>query len=81
MTTPTIQPGIYRHYKGKEYRVYGVATHSETEEPLVVYRTYYGDCSLWVRPYAMFVDTVDLNGEQQPRFQWIREASPADKEP
>lgn len=64
----SITPGRYRHYKGKDYDVIGVARHSETEEPLVVYRCLYGDYSLWVRPLAMFQETVDVAGEQVPRF-------------
>ena len=64
----TVQPGRYRHYKGKDYEVIGVARHSETEEPLVVYRCLYGDHSLWVRPLPMFLETVDVAGEQVPRF-------------
>ena len=69
MTTNSIEPGRYRHYKGNDYEVIGVARHSETEEPLVVYRPCYGDRALWVRPLAMFVETVPLNGEAVPRFQ------------
>ena len=65
---PPVTPGRYRHYKGKDYEVIGVARHSETEEPLVVYRCLYGDYSLWVRPLAMFQETVDVAGEQVPRF-------------
>ena len=65
----TIQPGRYRHYKGNNYEVIGVARHSETEEPLVVYRPLYGAGDLWVRPLAMFVESVQLNGETVPRFQ------------
>ncbi len=49
-----MRPGRYRHYKGKDYEVIGLATHSETEEQLVVYRTLYGNFDLWVRPQAMF---------------------------
>lgn len=64
----TVQPGRYRHYKGRDYKVIGVARHSETEEPLVVYRCLYGDYSLWVRPLSMFFETVNLAGEQVPRF-------------
>jgi len=63
-----VTPGRYRHYKGKDYEVIGVARHSETEEPLVVYRCLYGDYSLWVRPLAMFRETVEVAGEQVPRF-------------
>lgn len=61
-------PGRYRHYRGKEYEVVGTARHSETEEPLVVYRTLYGDFSLWVRPLAMFTGTVEVGGAVVPRF-------------
>jgi hypothetical protein len=65
-----IRPGRYRHYKGCDYEVIGVARHSETEEELVVYRTLYGDGSLWVRPLAMFTGKVLVNGRQVPRFAW-----------
>ena len=64
----TIEPGRYRHYKGMDYEVIGTARHSETEEPLVVYRCLYGDHSLWVRPLAMFRETVEVAGEHVPRF-------------
>ncbi|WEN16440.1 DUF1653 domain-containing protein [Rhodanobacter sp. AS-Z3] len=60
--------GIYRHYKGQRYRVLGTARHSETMEPLVVYQALYGDFGLWVRPAAMFCETVELDGEPLPRF-------------
>lgn len=63
-----ITPGRYRHYKGQDYEVIGVARHSETEEPMVVYRCLYGDYSLWVRPLAMFRETVEVAGELVPRF-------------
>ncbi len=63
--------GRYRHYKGKEYEVIGVARHSETEEELVVYRTLYGDFDLWVRPKTMFLETVLINGTPTPRFTYI----------
>lgn len=69
----TLRPGRYRHYKGKDYQVLGVATHSETEELLVVYRTLYGDFDLWVRPLEMFVGSVELDGEPTPRFTFISE--------
>jgi len=65
----TLPTGRYRHYKGKEYEVIGVARHSETEEELVVYRTLYGNFDLWVRPLAMFTETVVVDGEEVPRFQ------------
>jgi hypothetical protein len=60
--------GRYRHYKGQEYRVIGLARHSETREPLVVYQALYGEHGLWVRPAAMFVETVELAGRREPRF-------------
>jgi hypothetical protein len=60
--------GIYRHYKGQRYRVLGTAHHSETLEPLVVYRALYGDHGLWVRPAAMFSETIELDGEPIARF-------------
>jgi len=63
-----IAPGRYRHYKGQEYDVIGVARHSETDEPFVVYRALYGVKGLWIRPVAMFVETVIVDGETVPRF-------------
>jgi hypothetical protein len=66
-----IKPGRYRHYKGNEYTVLGVARHSETLEALVVYRQEYGDRGLWVRPAAMFVETVEIGGTTTPRFQYL----------
>ncbi len=68
-----ITPGIYRHYKGNRYRVIGVARHSETDEEMVVYRCLYGDCSLWVRPLAMFTENVLADGREIPRFCLIHE--------
>ncbi|MFA6459239.1 MAG: DUF1653 domain-containing protein [Candidatus Paceibacterota bacterium] len=71
--TTTITPGKYRHYKGKEYEVIGMAKHSETLEDLVVYRALYdspefGKNALWVRPVAMFTENVTVNGKTVPRF-------------
>jgi len=68
-----IRPGRYRHYKGNEYIVFGTATHSETEEVMVVYRTDYGDKSYWVRPIQMFKETVNIEGSLKPRFEFISE--------
>ena len=68
-----IRPGRYRHYKGHEYTVLGVARHSETLEELVVYRQEYGDHGLWVRPAAMFLETVELEGKKVPRFRPIED--------
>ncbi len=73
--TPDIPPGRYRHYKGKDYEVMGVARHSETEEWVVVYRTLYGDFSWWVRPAAMFTEQVEVDGRWVPRFARVAEAS------
>lgn len=63
-----IEPGRYRHYKGNEYEVIGIASHSETLEPMVVYRKLYDDGSMWVRPAAMFAEDVVINGRNLPRF-------------
>ncbi len=68
-----IRPGRYRHYKGNDYQVVGIAHHSETEEELVVYRKLYGDGSLWVRPLEMFVEDVTVDGRTVPRFSWLGE--------
>lgn len=68
-----IQPGRYRHYKGNDYEVVGVAKHSETEEEVVVYRALYGERGLWVRPLVMFLETVVVEGRPQPRFQFVAE--------
>lgn len=65
---PALAPGRYRHYKGRDYDVIGVARHSETLEPVVVYRPLYGEGALWVRPYAMFVETIDVDGVEVLRF-------------
>ncbi|WP_137817886.1 DUF1653 domain-containing protein [Pseudomonas sp. 2FG] len=67
-----LQPGLYRHYKGPEYRVFGVARHSETEEQVVVYQALYGDYGLWVRPLSMFRETVEVDGQVVPRFALIQ---------
>lgn len=66
-----IQPGIYRHYKGKQYEVIGIAHHSETLEELVVYPAMYGDHGLWVRPGKMFQESVMVDGRRVPRFEFV----------
>lgn len=71
MTVQQPVPGLYRHYKGGQYRVLGTARHSEDGELLVVYRCLYDNNSLWVRPLAMFMETVELDGQAVPRFEWI----------
>ncbi|MBW4056391.1 MAG: DUF1653 domain-containing protein [Proteobacteria bacterium] len=68
-----VRCGRYRHYKGNEYEVIDVAYHSETEEEMVVYRKLYGDRSLWVRPLGMFIETVLVDGQMVPRFEWVGE--------
>lgn len=67
----TIPLGLYRHYKGADYQVLQVVTHSETQEQLVLYRCLYGDYSWWVRPLAMFTETLDFAGEFRARFQFV----------
>ena len=66
-----IEKGIYKHFKGNQYEVLGVARHSESQDYLVVYRPLYGDFGLWVRPLHMFIEEVEVNGKMQPRFELI----------
>ena len=66
-----LKPGKYRHFKGNEYELLGVASHSETLEPMVVYKALYGDGGLWVRPAAMWTEQVYREDYQGPRFQYI----------
>lgn len=68
-----IRLGRYRHFKGNEYEVIGVARHSETREQMVVYRALYGEGGLWVRPAAMWSETIERDGYTGPRFQYIGE--------
>ena len=72
---PPAPVGPYRHYKGNAYELVGVVRHSETLEPLVLYRPLYGEGALWVRPYAMFFESVSVNGVVQPRFSPLNPAS------
>ena len=69
----TYKPGRYRHFKGNEYQLLYVAKHSETLEPMVVYRPLYGEGGLWVRPAAMWSEQVDRDGYSGPRFQYMGE--------
>jgi hypothetical protein len=69
------RPGLYRHYKNKLYEVLGTVRHSETLEPMTLYRALYGDHGLWVRPAAMFAEQVMVDGQLQPRFAWVGESS------
>ncbi|MDD2956092.1 MAG: DUF1653 domain-containing protein [Oscillospiraceae bacterium] len=66
-----VEPGRYRHFKGREYRVLGMATHSETLEPMVVYQALYGEHGVWVRPAAMWNETVERDGKTFLRFEKI----------
>ena len=66
-----LAPGIYKHYKGNLYEVIGVAQHSETEEMMAVYKTLYGDFSLWVRPLSMFMETLEVECKTVARFEFI----------
>jgi len=68
-----IKPGKYRHFKGHDYEVIGVAMHSETGEKLVVYKSLWGDEGFWVRPLEMFMETVSRDGRTMPRFEYIGE--------
>lgn len=70
---PTLPLGRYRHYKGGEYEVIGVVRHSETLEPLVLYRPLYNDSGWWVRPFALFVEQIEIDGRLQPRFAAVGE--------
>jgi hypothetical protein len=67
----TLKVGKYRHYKGNDYEVIGVATHSEDESKLVVYRPLYGKGDLWVRPLDMFTESVKINGQSIQRFSYV----------
>jgi len=69
-----LRPGRYRHFKGGEYEVIGVARHSEGLEDMVVYRPLYNDTGLWVRPLSMFTESVERDGKLQPRFACMDES-------
>ncbi|MDO4833066.1 MAG: DUF1653 domain-containing protein [Clostridia bacterium] len=66
-----IKPGLYRHFKGNEYEVLYIAKHSETIEPMVVYKALYGDGGVWVRPAEMWNETVTREGKTFKRFEYI----------
>lgn len=68
-----LKPGIYRHFKGNCYELIGIASHSETLEPMVVYRALYGEQGLWVRPASMWNEIVHKDDYEGPRFQYIGE--------
>ena len=71
----TLKPGKYRHFKGGEYELLGLASHSETLEPMVVYRALYGEGGLWVRPAAMWTEIVEKEDYRGPRFVYLEELS------
>ena len=69
----SLKPGIYQHFKGNRYELLYIAKHSETLEPMVVYRALYGEGVVWVRPAAMWDEHVDKDGYSGPRFKWLGE--------
>jgi hypothetical protein len=69
-----LKTGIYQHYKGNKYEVYATAQHSETEEWMVVYKALYDEQGMWVRPYDMFVEEVEVEGVMKARFQRVDDA-------
>ena len=75
-----IKPGRYRHFKGNEYEVLGMATHSETFEPMVIYRALYGTRNLWVRPASMWNEMVTRDGVTRRRFTYIGDSDEPQKE-
>jgi hypothetical protein len=74
-----VKPGIYRHYKGSDYRVFGTCRHSESEEVMVFYQCLYGDHRFWVRPLSLFQETVEVQGATVPRFRFLQPLSEADE--
>ena len=70
------RPGYYRHYKNLLYQVLGTVRHSESLEPMTLYKALYGEQGLWVRPAAMFNETVEIDGVVQARFAWLGEERP-----
>lgn len=74
----SVKPGIYKHFKGNRYQVIDIATHSETSEPHVIYRPLYGEGGLWIRPLAMFDETIVRDGKSIKRFCYEK---PAPKDP
>ncbi len=68
-----VKPGLYKHRNGNLYQVLGVARHSETLEELVVYQALYGSYGLWVRPAKMFTEVIEVDGKEEPRFEYIEQ--------
>lgn len=69
-----LKSGLYQHYKGPQYKVLYVATHSETQEQLVIYQALYGEFGIWARPLSMFLETVEKDGQIIPRFAYLGDA-------
>jgi hypothetical protein len=69
-----LKKGIYQHFKGKRYELIDIARHSENQEEYVVYRALYGERGLWIRPLAMFDETIERDGKRVKRFAWLGEA-------
>lgn len=72
--TTALKLGLYQHYKGPQYKVMHVATHSETNEQLVIYQALYGEYGIWARPLSMFTETVEKDGKTIARFAYLGEA-------
>ncbi|MCQ8880004.1 DUF1653 domain-containing protein [Pseudoalteromonas shioyasakiensis] len=70
----SLKSGLYQHYKGPQYKVLHVATHSETQEQLVIYQALYGEFGIWARPLSMFLETVEKDGKTIPRFAYLGDA-------
>lgn len=70
-----IKKGIYKHYKGNLYEVLMIAQHSETEEWMVVYKALYGEKGIWVRPYDMFIESVQIDGKEVERFSYVEDVN------
>ncbi|MDN3378880.1 MULTISPECIES: DUF1653 domain-containing protein [unclassified Pseudoalteromonas] len=70
----SLKSGLYQHYKGPQYKVLHVATHSETQEQLVIYQALYGEFGIWARPLSMFLETVEKDGQTIPRFAYLGDA-------
>lgn len=71
MNKEDVKPGRYRHYKGREYQVVGIAKHSETLENYVIYKALYGAGQLWIRPLKMFREQITVDGREIPRFEYL----------
>jgi hypothetical protein len=75
-----MKPGLYQHFRGKYYQVIGICIHSETLEDHVIYQALYGDYDIWVRPLSMFLEKVEYEGNEVPRFIFIKETNSRNKE-